>query len=320
MKNWKKLFVAVIGSWTMATASAEWKPTTVITVIIGQSPGSGNEVVFRKLTDIMSQTTDAKFIIEHRPGADGVLAWNALATKPKDGHSITVQALETSLVALPVQYPNQLRTDPNRSSLAMPIASTPEVWAVPAASPIQSIDDLIRAYQKEQLNVGVSGSIALLSHNMLMSRINGNTRRVQAIPYKSIPTNIQDLAAGILDVSVIPAVGAKTMADAGKIRIIAVADDRPLPSSPSLPLMQSRVKDFYVGVTYTAFLPENVPPAAIQWWVTHLSAAIKNPQFASWLAEQHSQAFRDPTIQGAGTFIAQVRRELSGPAQRYLGP
>ena len=50
-----------------------WQPTKPVTVIFPNGPGAGNEISFRIVADIIEKNTNAKFVSEYKPGADGIL-------------------------------------------------------------------------------------------------------------------------------------------------------------------------------------------------------------------------------------------------------
>ena len=56
---------------------AQWQPTKPVTVIVGNTPGAGNEIAFRKLAQIV-QKENPKFVyvVQNIPGADSVIANN----------------------------------------------------------------------------------------------------------------------------------------------------------------------------------------------------------------------------------------------------
>lgn len=295
-----------------------WKPTEPIKVIIGQTPGSGNEVVFRQISKRVTEKTGANFIIENHPGLDGTIAWNTLGSRPANGHHITVQALETSLVALPIQYPTQLTTDPNQAIVVTPLASTPEVFVVLKDSPIKTYQQLVTAFKNKQLNVGTSGSIAALTYHKFVQDIKSQNQDLQMIPYKSIPSNLADLIAGSIDVSVVPAVSTKGLYEGDKIRIVAVADNQPLPTSASMTLITDHISDFDIRVTYTIFLPKNTPKEVVNWYIDHFGPATKDPSVIQWLKDQWTTPFANISVSESQKYSATTKRKLSRVAEKTL--
>jgi tripartite-type tricarboxylate transporter receptor subunit TctC len=297
-----------------------WKPTEPIKVIIGQTPGSGNEVVFRQIASRVTEQTGASFVIENHPGLDGTIAWNRFGSRPANGHHITVQALETSLVALPIQYPNQLTTDPNQAIVVTPLASTPEVFVVLKDSPIKNYQDLVEAFRNKKLNVGTSGSVAALTYYKFVQDVKSQNKDLQMIPYKSIPSNLTDLIGGSIDISVVPAVSTKGLYDGGKIRIVAVADDQPLPTATSATLITKHIPDFDIRVTYTVFLPKDTPNEIVNWYINHFAPAIKDPAVKSWLTDQWTTPFTNIGTKESQKYSTEVKRKLKSVAEKTLKP
>jgi tripartite-type tricarboxylate transporter receptor subunit TctC len=316
----KKLLVSLVIALVSSVgfAQQEWKPTQPIRVLIGQSPGSGNEVVFRKVAQLVTDRTGANFVVENYPGLDGALAWNTLGARPNDGYHITVQAMETSLVALPIQYPRQLTTDPRQAILVTPLASTPEIFAVGKDSPIKTFDDLRHAYQTKKLNVGISGSGAVLAQGMFMRDAKGNAELVQSVPYKSIPTNLTDLIGGSLDVSVVPAAGARQLAEGGKIRVIAAADSNPLPTKLPIKLIKDVYPGFEAKVTYAVFLPQGTPAEVVNWYVNAFAPAIKDPGVREWLFDAWTVPFPNPSLEASSRAADAMRKNLTPIATKTI--
>ena len=68
-----------------ALSWAQWAPNKPVTATVGFAPGSGNEISFRKASEIvMKQNPGVTFTVETRPGADAAVASNAFMTAPSD--------------------------------------------------------------------------------------------------------------------------------------------------------------------------------------------------------------------------------------------
>ena len=299
---------------TISSAFA-WEPTKPIHVIIAQAPVSGNELVFRKMSELITAKTKATFLVENHPGLDGVIAWNTFAQRPNDGYHVTVQVLESSLL-LSTMFSTQLKTDPNQAVIVTPLATAPLVFAVKNTSRIKTMQELITAYRTQKLNVGTSGTPAKLMHSMFSDRIKG-TENIQVIPYKGVIPNLTDLIAGSIDVSIVPSTPAKALADAGKIRIIAVADDRLLPFNHTIPLVSETLPNFTAKITYTLFLPKDTSSEIVNWYIKNFSLAINDPAVNSWLKDQWSLPFPNPSLKSSRQIGDRMKQILS-TAQEFL--
>ena len=68
----KKLLLAILVVPTLALA--QWSPSKTVTTTIGFAPGSGNEISFRKASEIVAkQNPGVIFAVETRPGADAAV-------------------------------------------------------------------------------------------------------------------------------------------------------------------------------------------------------------------------------------------------------
>ena len=73
----KKLLATLLLIPTLAFA---WEPTKPVTVIVGNTPGAGNEIAFRKLAEIVNKKNPKfHYVMSNIPGADSVVANNKFA-------------------------------------------------------------------------------------------------------------------------------------------------------------------------------------------------------------------------------------------------
>ena len=80
----KKLLIATLLVPVLAFA---WEPTKPVTVVIGNTPGAGNEMAFRKLAEIVQKRNpNFVYVVQNIPGADSVIANNKFLEAVNDGH------------------------------------------------------------------------------------------------------------------------------------------------------------------------------------------------------------------------------------------
>ena len=73
-----------------APAQAQY-PNRPVTIIVSLAAGSGMDVLVRLYADKLSQSLGKPVIVENRPGASLMLAANAVAQSPPDGHTLLVR-------------------------------------------------------------------------------------------------------------------------------------------------------------------------------------------------------------------------------------
>ena len=300
--------------------AVDWQPTKSVRVIIAQAPGSGNELAFRKVAKEVSEKTGVKFFIEHRTGMDGAVAINVFGHSKNDGHTIMVQSFETVLITVPALYQKHLQVIPDKFKVATIIGAASWVFVVPVDSPIKSVADLLMAYRQQKIKVGISGSTAMLLHMALIDSAGGQNKDIVLAPYKSGPTNINDLLAGYLDVSVAPAISAKGLAEAGKIRIIASSDDQPLSSSLQIPMLKDTLPNVVVKTSFTLFLPVDTDDKVVDWYSKHFADALQIEEVHQWFRDSWSSPFMNAGRKQSDRFIAETARRLKPVASKVLKP
>ena len=92
----KKLLIAALLVPTLAFA---WEPTRPVQVYIGNTPGAGNEMAFRKLAEIVQKRNpNFSYVVQNIPGADSVIANNRFLEAANDGHTINLPSHMSSYV------------------------------------------------------------------------------------------------------------------------------------------------------------------------------------------------------------------------------
>src|SRR3954447_26596400 len=87
-------------------------PNRPVTIIVSLAAGSGMDVLVRLYADKLSQSLGKPVIVENRPGASLMLAANAVAQAPPDGHTLLVST--SSAMAINLTLFKQVPYDPDR--------------------------------------------------------------------------------------------------------------------------------------------------------------------------------------------------------------
>lgn len=63
-------------------------PKKPITIIVYTGPGGLIDITARKFVDIANNYSDATFVVENKPGPDGIVALKRLLQLPSDGYTL----------------------------------------------------------------------------------------------------------------------------------------------------------------------------------------------------------------------------------------
>ena len=265
-----------------------WQPTKSVTVIFPNGPGAGNEISFRIVADQVERQTGVKFVPEYRPGADGNLAINHFVTVPRDGHTISVPACQSNWVTPEVWYRNVIKYNPMDLEPVANIARSPlAFWAHPS-SQINTPDELVAAINRKDraITFAIGGGGHKLAVEYLSDKLavpGGD--RIETVMYKGPAQALLDVMGGHVEFGVTPVAVGYPHVQAGKLKLIGLADTRPLPGLESVPLMSRAAPGLSIHGCWNIVLPPGTPSEIQAWYRRHFVPAIRSAESAAKFRE-----------------------------------
>ncbi|PJI95822.1 tripartite-type tricarboxylate transporter receptor subunit TctC [Acidovorax sp. 69] len=264
----------------------------VIRVIVPYTAGGISDQVARGVVERMSKTLGRTMIIENKPGGGSRIGSDLVMRAAPDGN--TLLFTNPSYSILPITD-SSVKYDPTKA--LAPVALIGKYGlpiAVSAKLPVSSLQEFI-AYAKNnpgKLSYGSSGagSGAHFAGEFFMMLT--KTEMVH-IPYKSTSGAILDVASGVLDMTFDAT--AKTYADAGKVKIVAVSGDQRDPRMPNVPTAaESGLNEFVLTSWLGVFAPPGTPSAVIDKLNKAANAAVSDASFAKQVLEMGISATGGP--------------------------
>ena len=273
----KKLLLLVLFP-IMALA---WEPRRPITVIFPNGPGAGNEISFRFVANIVEKRTGTSFVSEYRPGADGNIAMNHFATVPADGYTVAVPACQSNWVTGDIWYSNMVRYDAQEFEPVANIARSPlAFWANPN-SPVntpQELAELIRS-SKRPVNIAIGGGGHRLAVQYLVESLKvADNNSVTTPMYKGPAQALLDVMGGHAEFGVTPVAVGWPHVQAGKLKLIGIANEYPLKGLEKSPLMRTVAPGLYIHGCWNIVLPKGTPADIQAWYHDQFVPAIRSKE------------------------------------------
>ena len=182
-------------------ASAQAFPGKLVRIIVGFVPGGVADIIARDFANRMQRTWGQSVIVENRPGANGVVATQALAKSPADGYTLMLTISSHITNGLMV---GNLGYDPIKDIVPIGvIASAPLVLVAHPSFPADNIKALIAMARKRPGSISYAtpgtGSIQHLSIELL-NYLSG-TKMVQ-VPYRGGAPAVSDVLGGQLPLTI----------------------------------------------------------------------------------------------------------------------
>jgi len=287
-----KRIISVLLLTVAATVPAfAWEPTKPITVVIGNPPGSGNEIAFRKLASIVEkQNPKINFIIQNQPGADSVIAMNSFAKAAPDGYTAALPSHMSTFVTNDIWQKSVKKFNYDEFTPVMTIGKSPLVLVAHVKSSVNTPEDFVKRIQatKEPVNVAIGGGAHRTAFEYLMFKNNGNADMVKTInfngPLQAVTSVAKD--AGGTEFGIMPIAVAKPLVEAGKVKAIGFTGTRTMPQFPAVPLLQTVAPGIEVYAAWALVLPSNTAREIVDWYLTQFVPAAQSKEYQEWIHQQ----------------------------------
>jgi tripartite-type tricarboxylate transporter receptor subunit TctC len=289
----------------VAAAQADW-PSRPVRFIVSQSAGGSIDIAARAIGQKLSAALGQQFIVDNRPGANGMIAVDAAAKAAPDGYTLLVSSpgplINNAFVYKSVSY------DTARDFVPVAqISSIAFLMAVNVNSPYRSVQDIVAAAKAKPGEVKYastgSGNQTHLAAEMLAQ---GTGTKLLHIPYKGEAPAIADLIGGQVDfiIGTMPALLAQVRG--GRLRPIAVCQRERSSAAPEVPTMAEAGYPAVEVTGWTGILaPTGTPPAIVKRLNESVVAALAEPEMREFLAKQGAE----PVTSSPEAFGAFIRSE-----------
>lgn len=275
-------------------------PTKTITWIVDFPAGGISDTLARRVGQKLSEAWNVPVIVDNKPKANGVIAYEAVARAQPDGYTIglvsTPLALAPSLRAkLPFEARNSF------APLAM-IAESPNVLIANAQLQVKTVPDLLnlaktRATELNYASVGV-GSSPHMTAEMLKA---ATGMKATHIPYNGSGPALIDLTAGRVDFMFVNLLSAIPHVRSGTVVALGVSDVRRTPLLPDAPTMiEAGIPDFLSIGWYGVMAPAGLSPEIAARYNAEINRILEMPDVRETIAALGAQ----PASKSIGEFTA----------------
>jgi tripartite-type tricarboxylate transporter receptor subunit TctC len=281
----KKLLIAALLVPIIAVA---WEPTKPVTVVIGNTPGAGNEMAFRKLAEIVQKRNpNFVYVVQNIPGADSVIANNRFLEAANDGYTINLPSHMSSYVTNDIWERNIKKYNYDSFIDVLTMGKSPLVLVASVKSGIETPQDFVKYVQSgRNINVAIGGGAHRTAFEYLMARGNGNKDTVKSIKFNGPMPAVQSVASydgktgtefGIMPIAV-----AKALIEAGKVKPIGFTGTRKMPQFPMVPLLNTVTPGINVYAAWSIQLPPGTDKSVVEWYQKQFSAAVRSAEYKEY--------------------------------------
>ena len=246
------------------TASAQVWPDRPVRIFVGYPPGGGTDLVARLVQQPLSTRWNQPIVIDNRPGANAIIATDAVAKAKPDGYTL-LMAYATELTLNPVTH-KKLPYDPVRDfTPILQLASAPLVLAVHPALAAKDVKELIALAKAKPGTLSYSSSGSGSVHHFAGELFKLQTGAdILHVPYKGSGPATADAVSGQVQSTYASVASVLRFVQAGRLRALAVTSKKRSPQMPEVPSMvEAGLADFELTSWYGLLAPAGTPPEVV---------------------------------------------------------
>lgn len=262
-------------------------PSKTIRLVIPFPAGGQTDVLARMLGQRLSERLGQPVIVESKPGANSMIAIEAVARSPGDGHTLLIAG--TTFAINPLQY-RKVPYDPFKDFVpVVRLGDNVAVYAISMQSPAKTLKEFLALAKSLSMTYGTPGAGSTTHmYGEILSQ-NAGVKLVH-VPYKGDASMLPDLISDRVNSGFISGLAGAQFSKEGKLRMIAVTGKSRAPSLPDLP----------------TFGEQGVPGMDAEGWVGLFAPAGTPKPVVDRLASEFDMALKDPVIREKATAIGLI--------------
>jgi tripartite-type tricarboxylate transporter receptor subunit TctC len=273
-----RVLLSILVSLSCFAAHA-W-PTKPVRIVVAYPPGGGIDVMARQLADKLTPLWGQPVLVENRPGANTIVATDAVAKSAADGHTLlmTTDATFSINPHLYAKLPYNAQRD------FMPVTMLVLLHQFLVAHPAVPFNDLKGLIEAAKAKPGSlnyasygSGSQPHLAGEMLKNKAGIDLVHV---PYKGISLAVPAVVAGEVQLTFAGIATSTPQLKAGRIKAIAIGGPQRSPLFPQVPTFaELGYPEVETHAWFGLFLPAGSPKEAVSRTYADVKRILEEPDF-----------------------------------------
>ena len=248
--------------------------------MVAYPPGGGIDILARQLADKLTPRWGQPVIVENKPGANTIVAAEAVAKAPADGYTVLMSSDATFSIN-PHLYA-RLPYDAQRDFIPVTMLVLLQQLLVANPSlPANTLQELIRLAKEKPGTINYasygSGSQPHLSGEMLKYKAGIDLVHV---PYKGISLAVPAVIAGEVQLTFAGIASSMGPLKAGRIKALAIGGAKRSPLLPQVPTFaELGYPEVETHAWFGLFLPAGSPKEAVARIFSDTRKVLEEPDF-----------------------------------------
>lgn len=275
------------GGLAQAQAGADW-PSRPVKVIVPGGAGAILDALARQLYNRLQDTLGQPFVIDNRPGANGLIGSAAVKNAAPDGYTILHSTASSMVMSEALNPSLSVKTLKDLEPVALSSVGGVLLVVHPSV-PAKTLPELVELVRSNPQKYGSYGSWGVGSNGHLtMEWIKQRTgMQINHVPYKTAPALLTDIIGGVIPIGWIDVVSPLAFLAQGKLRGIALTGTVRSPKLPDVKTLSEQGYPFTAAGWQGVFAPKGTPAAIIERLHNAINQAQTQPSFRDTLLQSN---------------------------------
>src|SRR5437867_4850675 len=273
-------FAAALASVHCVGALAQSWPSKPVRILVAYPPGGGIDVMARQLADKLAPGWGQPVVVENKPGANTIVAADAVAKSAPDGYTV-LMTTDATFSINPHLYA-RLPFDPQRDfAPGTMLVLLQQLLVAHPSLPANSLEELIKLAKAKPGSINYasygSGSQPHLSGEMLKNKAGID---LVHIPYKGISLAVPAVIAGEVQLTFSGVASSIAHLKSGRLKPIAIGGAKRSPLLPEVPTFaELGYPEVETHAWFGLFLPAGSPKEAALRIYHDTKSVLDDPRF-----------------------------------------
>jgi tripartite-type tricarboxylate transporter receptor subunit TctC len=252
-------------------------PNRPVRVMIPQAPGGSNDIMARYVGGMLSERLGRQFVIDNRPGGEGMIATETVARANPDGYTLLMASTAFTMNPAVIK---KLPYDPVKDfDFVALFGRAPVVITVgPAVQQVGTLKDLIALGKAKPNYLTLASAGGFMHFASAMFRSHAGFKGEIAL-YKGGAPALIDVMSGNVQMAVATIPTANPHIRSGKVRPLAVGATKRAASLPDVPsTTEAGLPSFQCEIWWGWATTAGTPKAVIDKLNTEIAAVLKMPE------------------------------------------
>jgi tripartite-type tricarboxylate transporter receptor subunit TctC len=251
-------------------------PDKPVRVVVGYSPGGLPDTIARVIGQKLSERWGQQFVVENRPGANGILGAELVAKSTPDGYTLLMTDNSTTAIN-PFLYSKLPYSDKDLVPVSL-TARAPLFLAVHPSVRANSFQELIALLRADPGKYSYGSSGIGSTHHLCMEFLKASLNlQITHVPYKGTGQSVPAVVGGQVPMvlSGYPTLAAH--AKDGRVKLLAINSLRRSALAPDVPAIAETLPGFDFAPTFGLFAPGGTPRDIIVKIGADVAQVVKLP-------------------------------------------